>query len=213
MLQAQIEPLQTVKPAKTKMLLFLGAMVLGAALSWSTAEMLPFMLFVAVALVMAASHLRGLQTITLDRNGISQVRFWSTISWRWDDVGPFSIDRQSLRAGFFKHQVFYACAFSNQRHAVLEAHGKPMQPTYKNADILLYLQLSEAGKNVDSALEFAGQLNRMRESFARPQVSINQRDPQAAARMARAVRWKTAFFWLKCLLGAVVALPIVILLR
>jgi hypothetical protein len=96
---------------------------------------------------------------------------------------------------------------------MLAAHGKQIPPTYKNSDITIQLQMTEAGKDEQSAIEFANRLNQMRAHFGGPEVQIRQRDAAAAAKMERAVRWRPVWFWLKVVLGVIVFLPFAILMK
>ena len=203
-----MEQTYTVRPIRWQMSIFALLTGLGTYHSMMEGDKQAILLFGVPTFMLAYVLLRGLNSITLDREGIHQVRFLATRTWRWNEVGPFSLSSQSFRSGFTRQTNHYACAFTNERHSMLAAHGRQLTPTFKNADIMVQLQMTEAGKSEQTAIEFANRLNQMRALFGGPEILIRQRDPVAAAKMERTVKWRPVWFWLKIIIGLIVIIPL-----
>lgn len=208
-----MEQTQTYPAARGRIAVVATITGFGTYFLLSEGKPLGALFFGALTLMLAVVLLRGQGSITLDRKGIHWVQAFRTRTWRWQDVGPFSMDSQRIGIGFLAPVNRYACAFSKERHSTLAAHGKTMRPTYKNADIIILLKLNKAGRSKAAALEFVDQANRMREMFGGPDIQIRQRNERAAAEMERAVKLRSVWFWAKVAFGVIVLLPIFVLIK
>jgi len=58
------------------------------------------------------SIMLGIPIVILDQDGIKFISFMRRRSWKWPDVGPFSVDVKRVKNG----EYFYACAFTDSNH-------------------------------------------------------------------------------------------------
>jgi len=115
-------------------------------------------------------HPRGFEFITIF-NKLSLLK--TKISHQWSDVGQFS-------AGSFSSPKlgtqYFACAFSDEHHDLLASREDKTAPDFFNGDIKIPLHLFSFGKSIEDAQVFCDELNRWREYFGSPEITVSHPD-------------------------------------
>ncbi len=107
--------------------------------------------------------------LILDEQGVTFVSAFRRKSWNWNVVGPFSL---STRLNNYIYH--YACAFTNEKHALMSAHNQSLEPTCINADIIFGIDRFMKKATGNSAPEIIDILNEWRETYGTPQLEINK---------------------------------------
>ena len=134
-------------------------------------------LFGAGALVGTAALVRGRPRLILSRDGLEFASALGRRRWDWADVGVFEVSEQEVHRRFLRPmKVYWAVAFTDRNHDMLQAAGKRVAPGLQDADIKILLAALHAGCSRTTAEAVVADLNWFRAWYGRPEVEVDTDD-------------------------------------
>ncbi len=162
-------------------------------------------IFGIATLIGYTNVIRGLPKIVLDQKGLTLFNWPRTRAWAWREVGPFSIYLQhhgAARSIFGTPKTIWLVANSDADHDLLTAHDKNVPPSPVTAEINFPLEAFTVGRTQEAAEAFADELNRWREAYGAPEISLRSGDtPEAAARLATKHKTKKLIYAAALVIG------------
>lgn len=139
-----------------------------------------------------------LPKLILDSYGVHFKTIFRTRTWRWSEVGPFSVHYVSAGRG---GSSLVLCAYTDENYDLMAAHGIARRPSAFDADVQINLSLFPAGSTQGKADQLAETVNQWREKFGSPELNVDRLSSKSDAENLAKKKQTKFFIVLSILIG------------